>query len=367
MPTVNTAGNLWLDNTVIADIVESQQQQAERRRPRRYLDRVPLVPADDEEITAIWTANRIAADLVAPNQAARVVSAGSMLFNVSELPNIKLGTRLNQQDINRMERLQTRQQAGLAGAEAVFMFWDSIVRERREGVLDRLNALACSMLIGTANYDRLGVQVASNFLMPANLRITTPKLWSDTTALPINDIQLMKQFTEFTYGWVPNRMTITRTDWTNMLNTTQILNLGQRFIGIPATNAVNVADWGLMMKFISAEAGVEIELEDHAYRTEESEGSVNLHRDLPNGTVLFTNSGDDNDRRMFDIGNAPITEAVVARLANMNVDLGGQTRGPAVFATAPTELNPPDITVWGVQRAWPRRKQLCCSSVLIVA
>jgi hypothetical protein len=106
MATTATQGPLWVDNTVIAAIVENQQQAAERARPRLYLDRVPTVPADDEEITAVWTANRLSADIIAPDQAARVAAAGTLQFNVTEIPNIKLGARLTQADINRMERLQ---------------------------------------------------------------------------------------------------------------------------------------------------------------------------------------------------------------------------------------------------------------------
>lgn len=366
MATIGTQGNLWIDNTVIASIVESQQQQAERRRPRRYLDRVPMVPADNAEITAVWTANRIIADLIAPNQRARTVAAGRMEFNVAEIPNIKLGAHLNQQDIDRMERLQTQQMAGIAGREAMFNFWDDIVRERREAVEDRLNQLALAMLIGNLDYNRLGFQISSTFLMPANLKILSSASWSLTTALPVTDLQRLKQFTQLTYGWVPDRMTLTRTDWTNMLNTTQVKELGQRFVGIPATSAVNVADWGTMMKIIQQETQLEVELDDFAYRSEESDGSVTFHPILPLGTVLLTNSQDDDDRRMFDIANAPLTEAVVSRLVGLNVDLGGQERGPAVFATAPSELNAPEINVWGVARAFPRRKQYCCSATLTV-
>lgn len=367
MAMVNASGNLWVDNTIIAAITESQQEQAERRRPRRFLDRVPLVDADDEEIIAIWTASRFAADLIAPNQPARTVAAGSLEFNVAELPNIKLGAHLNQQDINRMERLQMRQQAGVAGEEAVFLFWEDIVRERREGVLDRLNQLACAMLIGNLNYGRLGVEISSNFLMPSDLRIAPTTLWTSTSATPINDVLAAQQYTQLTYGWIPDRLTLARQDWINLLATTQWSQLAQMFTKVAAPNATNTAYWPQMMTFFQQETGMMIELEDWGYRTEETDGTVNFHRVMPQGTALLTSSQDDGDKRMFDIGNAPLTEASVARLVGLNVDLGGQERGPAVFATAPAEMNPPQITVWGCARAFPRRKQKCCSAVLLVA
>jgi hypothetical protein len=364
MATITSQGPLWLDNTVIADIVEQQQQQAERARPRLYLDRVPLMPADDEEITAIWTANRYAADIIAPNQAARTVSAGSMQFNVAEIPNVKMGTRLNQSDINRMERLQLRQRAGLAGADAVYLFWDSIVRERREGVLDALNQLACAMLIGSLNYNRLGIQISTNFLMPADLKVLVPTPWANTSATPITDIQNFANTSENTYGWRPDRVTLSQLDFQHMLATDQVKQLSQAYIGIPATTAVNVGDWVSMRNYVGQMLGMALEVDNHVTRRENTDGTPVSIRDLPEGTVLLTRKADDGDDMMFDIANAVLTEAAVAKMAGMDVQLGGQDRGPAVFATAPHELNPPEITVWGCARAFPRRKNLACSGVL---
>jgi hypothetical protein len=366
MPTVNAQGPLWVDNTIIAAITESQQEQAERRRPRKYLDRVPLVPADDEDIISIWTANRIAADVIAPNQAARTVAAGSLQFNVHELPNIKIGAHLNQQDINRIERLRMKQQAGIAGKEAQFLFWDSIVRQSREGVLDRLNNLAAQMLIGNLNYNRLGVQISSNMLMPTDLKVTVSIPWTSASATPVTDIANQKRYCELTYGFVPNRATMARADWINMLKTTQFAQLGQSLYKIAATNVVNVDNWPLMQTLFSQLTDLVVEIDDHAIRTENADGTVQIIKDIPDGTVLLTSTMDDNDPSMFDIGNAPLTEALVSNLVGTPVDLGGQERGPAVFATTDHQLNPPQITVWGAARAFPRRKALACSTVLIV-
>jgi hypothetical protein len=368
MATTATQGPLWVDNTVIAAIVENQQQQAERKRPRLYLDRVPTVPADDEEITAVWTANRLSADIIAPDQAARVAAAGTLQFNVTEIPNIKLGARLTQADINRMERLQTRQRAGELGANAVVMFWDSLVRERREGVLDTENHLLAAMLVGQLTYSRLGVNLSITFGMPAGLKTTVTTPWSSTSATPITNVQTMANYTEFTYGWRPDRVTISRTDFTNMIGTDQVKQLAQAYVGIAATNAVNTGDFNLMRNYVGQMLGMDIELDDHVIRTEAADGSVYSARDLPLGTVLLTSKADDNDDMVFDLANAPITEAAVARLTGMtNVNLGGQERGPAVFATAQeANLNPPGINLWGCARAFPRRRRDCVSAVLLV-
>src|SRR4051812_27505404 len=101
MATVTSQGQTWVDNAIIAEIVQDQIERTERLRPRLYLDRVPLVPADDGEITAIFSENQVAADVIPPDGKARTVKAGALEFNVAELPNIKLGAHLNQQDLNR--------------------------------------------------------------------------------------------------------------------------------------------------------------------------------------------------------------------------------------------------------------------------
>jgi hypothetical protein len=324
MATVNTQGPLWVDNTTIAEIVQEQANMAERRRPRLWLDRLPVVPAEDEEITAIWTLNRVAADIIAPNQAARVVSAGQLEAIVHELPNIKQGVALNQQDVNRMNRLMGQN----------------------------------TMTLGREEF----------FGTPADTRQAVTLAWgtNPTTATPITDINNHANYLALTYGLTVNRITLTRTDFLNMVATTQVKNLSQAIIGIPATNAINTANLPLMRNYIgSMLGGWDVEIDDHVYRTEEMDGTSTTHVDLPVGNAVLTDSRLDGDRRFFDFASAPLTEALVAGLVgDTDSGLGGQERGPAVFATCPEDYNPPSIVVWGAMRGFPRRKQKVVSGVL---
>jgi hypothetical protein len=365
MPTVASQGTTWVDNTVIADIVQDQQERTERQRPRLYLDRVPLRDADDGDITAIFTENQIAADIIPPNGKARTVAAGQLEFNIAEVPNIKLGAHLTQSDINRLERLRERGQANTAN-DQYLDFWGRLVRARRESVLDRMNWMAAQMLLGTMTYNRLGVQFVIDFQMPAAAKYAVPIPWSTSaTAKPITDVHNQINAVSLAYGWKANRLTLTRTDFLNMIVTTQFKELAQTFVGIAATTAINTANLPLMQQWATVLlGGVTIEIDDHVYRTEETDGSVTPHVNLAVGTGLLTNSADDGNDAIFDFANAPLTEAVVSRLVGMNVDLGGQERGPAVFATAPPDLNAPELTVWGVLRGFPRRKQKVVSATL---
>jgi hypothetical protein len=368
MATITSQGPLWVDNAVIADIVESQQQQAERLRPRKWLERVPTLPADDEEITAVWTQNRIAADVIAPNQAARTVAAGALEFLVAELPIIKMGAHLNQQDINRLQRLIDRRNLGTAGNDEFYLFWDNIVMERRESVRERANWMCTGLMLGSLTYDRNGVQFTVTFNRPADASVPAALAWgtNPTTATPITDINNQANYLALTYGFRPNRVTLTRADFLNLVATTQVKNLSQALIGIPATNAINTANLPLMQNYIGTMlGGFTVEIDDSIYRTEEADGTVTSHPVQPVGTAILTDSGLDGDRRYFDFANAPLTENIVARLTgDTDAGLSGQERGPAVFATCPPDYNPPEITVWGVQRGFPRPRQKVYSGLI---
>jgi hypothetical protein len=363
MPTVASQGTTWVDNTIIADIVQDQIEKSERLRPRLYLDRVPLRDADDGEITAIFTENQMAADIIPPNGKARVVAAGQIEFNVNEVPNIKLGAHLTQSDINRLERLRERGRANTANDEYLD-FWGRITRARLESVRDRMNWMCAGMLIGSLTYNRLGVQFTVDFQMPAGAKYAVPVPWSTAaTATPITDIHTQINYVALNYNVKPNRLTLTRTDFMNMIATTQFKNLSQTFVGIAATTAINTANLPLMQQYATALlGGVVVEIDDHVYRTEETDGSVTSHVDLPAGTGLLTNTADDGNDLSFDFANAPLTEAIVARLVGMNVDLGGQERGPAVFATAPPDLNAPwPAASPGSARRWLAPRSPACN------
>src|SRR5205823_8415300 len=169
-----------------------------------------------------------------------------------------------------------------AGNDQFYLFWDNIVAERIESIRDRANWMCAGMLIGSLTYFRNGVNFTVTFQMPSDSRQAVAIAWAGnpTTAVPITDINNLANYTALTYGFRPNRITLTRTDFLNLIATTQVKNLSQAIIGIPATNAINTANLPLMQNYIgSMLGGWTVEIDDHLYRTEEADGSVTTHVD----------------------------------------------------------------------------------------
>ena len=68
------------------------------------------------------------------------------------------------------------------------------------------------------------------------------------------------------------------------------------------------------------------------------------------------------------IGNAMVPETYVSALAQVGSVVGGGFSGPQAGPVSYTEgsMNPPDLTLWGVQKAWPVKRDLYAHAVLTV-
>jgi hypothetical protein len=299
---------------------------------------------------------------------ARIVSAGKLEAFVTSIPNIKIGAHLNQDALNRLYELEQR---GAAGADdAMYDFWFSIMEDRVEGVRQRQNALIAQMQLGTIVYDRFGVKITQDFNVPADLKANAATVWSDVNAVPVTDIEAIRNNARDKYGRQFNRMTLPRADFDNMTATTQFKNLSTSLFGFAVTTAaVNTGNRVQMEQFAGRILGMELEIEDHTYRTQESDGKETVHRDLPLGKVLLGDTADDNDPRVMDLANAVVTESMVAEMmgGRLGVDLAGQQFGPVGYWTPqdPT-LDPPGILAWAVARCFPRRRQRESVAVLTV-
>jgi hypothetical protein len=88
----------------------------------------------------------------------------------------------------------------------------------------------------------------------------------------------------------------------------------------------------------------------------------------PINKVGLSNSGDDNDPTAYDFANGITTESIVSGLVKNEMlgTIGGPTRGPIAYATAPSDLNPPQVVYWGVARGFPRKYRLQATAVLTV-
>jgi hypothetical protein len=361
-------GNRWLDNAVITTIVETLQSKIDKRRPLRFLDRVPKNNALDDEIWGRWTGNVMAADVIADNQKAVVVSAGNLEILTTLIPNIKLGWEIDQTMLNRMSAYEERG-ATKTEQNAMWEFWNGLLANLLIGVRERLNALVCGMMLDSIIYDRWGVKITTSFGAPSDLKITPAIPWTSASALPITDIRVAVNTATDRYGKTYDRITLPRRDIDFLLATTQFQQLATALYGfaVPQTG-VNIFDRTQMETYVGRLLNMDVEIDDATYKEQTGEGKYVTRRVLPFGKVLLSRKGDDGDGTVMDLANAMVTEAMVAKMVGVAPDgLSGERFGPVGYWTPKDpNLNPPGVVAWCCARAMPRRKEKEATLVLTV-
>jgi hypothetical protein len=369
MPALTLNQGRVLNNAMIAEVVQDLLTRVDLLRPKRFLDRTPVRPAMLSEIIAVWTSSRFAADVIANDQKAVTVSAGKLEAYVTDVPNIKQGVDLNQEDLNRLSDLQQRNVFG--AADQVFDYWFRTVESLLEGVRDRLNVLCCQMELATVTYDRYGVKISQSYNVPSNLLVTPVNPWTDAVnSTPLTDILTLKNLAADQYGLNIDRVTLRQEDLDLVFQTVQFKNLALPFLAVGGltTAAINALNRPLMTGFVSQMTnGVEFEPDLTNYRVQGNDGTPTVNKVLPLGKVILSEKANDNDPRVADLANMEVTEAMVAEMAGMQIGLAGQRTGPVAYWTPQAaDLNPPGINCWAVMRAFPRRKVKEAFAVLTV-
>jgi hypothetical protein len=300
----------------------------------------------------------------------------------TQLPNIKIGQNIDQAQINMLERLQTG--AARAAEEDAAFDWEQRIGENIvQGVRERMNQLACAMMLDTFSYNRFGVQFAASWGMPSSLKVTVGVLWSldgGTTvnaanATPFADLFSMDLVDTNNFGLGPfDRVTMSGRAFDIMTSTNEFAAkaaplLGLAFQATPA--ALRTLDRPAMMQITQKAFGKTVVIDDKTIREPHADGTTTTARVLPLNKVLLDRTS--NGPREWDFGNGVVTESLVASLTG-GVTLGdnpkmmmGAAYGPLGYYTAQSpDLNPPGINAWGVARAFPRRHVIECSAVLTV-
>jgi hypothetical protein len=330
--------------------------------------RINDVAARDAEIIGRYVGHAQIADLIADDAAAVVYGMGKYTFETTSIPNLKVGANLTQEDINQIMGLTGDIPGDDLSLDATI---NRILDALLLGVRQRREALLTAMLIDGLTYDRLGIKISAGWGMPADLKITVSITWDNaSTATPVADLLNAKLIARTRYGIEYNRVTMSTTDFRYMIATTEYQNKAKQFI--PAQLAfTNLQTLNLTQMQTLAEAtiGMTIELNDGRYWSQDASGTPASYAFHPVGKVILTDSGNDNSDGVWDFANAVVTESLVSQVAGNGVigGLGGPQRGPLAYATlANGQLNPPGLTMWGVQRGFPRKFMLQSSAVLTV-
>lgn len=336
------------------------------------LKRTPDVERTDGELAVAHNAYVLAADIIADDQQAIVKQMDTFTPQTNKIPNLKHGTLITQEMLNFLNRIN----AGNAtpGDENIFRRYiarklDDLIK----GIRTRKEALLWQMALGSSSYSGYGIQWSGvTFGIPSDLLVTPSVPWATSgSATPLTDIQTLQQTAQAKYGKVYNRIEMSLTAFNNMTATTEFKNRAQLFSGFtfPAGSFPNM-DLTLMTNMAGRLLNMTIELNDFQYSEMDASGQVSYSRFLPVTKVRLSNTADDNNAAARDFGQTVVTESLIGNLPGVNIfgggGLGSARTGPIGYATPRSDLNPPNIILWAVDRGFPEKNDRTESAVLTV-
>lgn len=365
--------------------------------------RIPLVNATHGEIFARISDRVTIAPLVNYNQAAPLKTQNvTVRLEQSTIPKIKHGTKLDEEMLNVLARIEN----SLSGVEALnsedantFLQYEiNQLDNLADGVDWRIEQMAISMLVDSFVYNAGGVNYSITWNTPAEFKLTPSTLWGDgtagishgaATATPFSDIWTLMTNLQQKYGVTYNRMSMSYQTFQYILNTTEFKNLAPiylaRFGFAPTVSQLPFNDTALMKQFVTSmfSGQMEIEFDDRVVMQELPDlsnwvappgtpAATQYVRLMPANKVILSNVQNDGDRRIWDIANAPVIEALPGMIPGL---IGGSTGdatgngryGPFPYASAASlNANPPGKELWVVQDAIPRKKALDANAVLTV-
>jgi len=352
-------------------IMQALQDIRELPQELVFSGRLPDVPAADNEIMARFIGRVQIADLVADDQRAVVYSSGKLSFESTTVPNLKHGVNLTQEMLNQLLAIEAN--GGIQHDDGLFSQYENrTVDGLLLGIRQRKEALAVAMAIDGFSYDRLGIKMSNvSWGMPADLKPTVSITWDNAaTATPVDDILTLKLVAKVRYGQEFDRMSMSTTAFRLMVGTTNFQNHA-RFVLPPGspTSILPLQNIGYQKNLAQSVLGIrEIELYDARYWSQDETGALTSAPYLPITKVVFSSIADDNDPMVADFANGVVTETIVSGLAPTNIvgRFGGPQRGPIAYATATSDLNPPQITYWGVARGFTRKHRLQSTACMTV-
>lgn len=333
--------------------------------------RTPDVNAVDGEIMARFRGRVQIADLIADDQKAAVYSSGRFRTETNGIPNIKVGQLLTQEQLKQFEAINAN--GGVASDP------DNIVNDMENGILDNLllgvrqrkESIAVARILDSFSYDRLGIKISNvTWGTPSDLKLTPSHPWTDhTLGTPVADILTLKEIAAVRYGIVYNRLTLPLSAFREMIQCVEFQNSARLFLA-PNVSFVNLTlqNTQQMRALAQNVLGLEvIETYDSRYWSQDDAGALTSSRFWPINKVALTLTSNDNNRTAADFAHGIPTEVTVANMVptEMIGRLPAGSRGPIGYASG--ELNPPQITYWGVDRGWTRKFLLQESAVITVA
>jgi hypothetical protein len=341
-----------------------------------WVGRIPSVPADDGEIMARFTGRILVADLIADDQVGVVRAPQPVRLQEVSIPNLKHGMKITQNMLNLLRRIEG--QTATRGEAQVFdNYVARSIMNLRDGVYQRMEAIHCAMLMDSFSYSKMGLIMSGvTWGMPSDLKVTIGTAWSTSaSATPVADILAVVRVAREKYGIVLNRVTMTTTDFLEMIQTVEFRQSASALRGWDLTAAggtvLPVNNIALQQQVASQVlGGMIVEIYDAQYWDESLYGVQSASNYITAGKIVLTSTQADNDPTYWDWANGEVTEMVVADMFGGSVigmEEGGMEdfRGPVGYATVgDPNLNPPGPVLWGAGRGFTRRHMEAVSAVL---
>lgn len=362
--------------TRLTRVIQELQDVREMPQDLKFLGRTAVVNATDAEITERFIGRAQIADIIADDQQAAVYSFGRFSNETVNIPNLKLGLNLTQSQINQLNALAG---AGTVENSPLLGMYQRWGEAGLLGVRQRMEALIIAMQTDALTYDRLGIKLNGvTWGMPSDLKVTSTITWDHDSgggtydATPVTDTLALKLVASQRYGVNYDRMTLSTTAFNYMTRTVEFINRARLYFSLNSSIAGNVLPLQNVQYMQTLAAPIlgmkEIELYDARYWSQDTTGLVTSTRFMPVNQVILSQTSDDNNGGVMDFANAVVVESQVANLIGnaMVGSLPAGQYGPISYATAPPDLNPPNITVWSVARGWPRKWMRASTAVMTV-
>jgi hypothetical protein len=335
-----------------------------------FVNRIPSVPALDEEILGRYSGRVLVADIIADDQAAVVRAPQPIRLTQTKIPNLKHGEKLTQKYLDLLNRIESN----LSTARDRSVFDNYIANSLiglKNGVAHRMEALLVAMCIDAFSYNKLGIILSGvTWGMPSDLKVTISTPWSTAaSATPVADILAVKRVAREKYGINLNRVTMTTTDFLEMIQTAEFRDVASALRGwnLTATgNTLPVNNIDLQTQVASMVlGGMIVEIYDAQYWDESTYGVQAASNFLPAGKILLTSTEGDDNATFWDWANGEVTEMLVGQMFGGLLAMESGMEGPLSYMTAgDLNVNPPGPILWGAGRGFPRKHKEAASAVL---